>query len=160
MDTACTASHLREVFIKSSTKCATEGPVSRNPFASDGKIFSAHFLLPGTTHMQLTDSLWNATSPAPPPFSTLRDGDHVDVAVIGAGITGLTAALLLSERGKRVAVLEMDRVACGESAMTTAHVTEAIDVRYHHIKRAFDHDAARVVAATLRAAIETIDSIV
>jgi len=110
--------------------------------------------------MHLTDSLWNATSLAAPPFSTLRDGDHVEVAVIGAGVTGLTAALLLRERGKSVAVLEMDRIACGESVMTTAHVTEAIDVRYRHIRRAFDHDAARTVAATLRAAIETVDAIV
>ena len=110
--------------------------------------------------MLFTNSLWNITSLTAPPFSTLRDGDHVDVAIIGAGITGLTAAILLRERGKRVAVLEMDRVASGESAMTTAHVTEAIDVRYRHIRRAFDHDAARIVAATLRAAIETIDSIV
>ena len=84
--------------------------------------------------MLLTDSLWNATSPAAPPFSTLRDGDHVDVAVIGAGITGLTAALILSERGKRVAVLEMDRVACGESAMTTAVAMTMIDAGGGRIK--------------------------
>jgi gamma-glutamylputrescine oxidase len=44
------------------------------------------------------------------------DGDkHVDIAVLGAGYTGLSAALHLAERGHKVAVLEAKRVGWGAS---------------------------------------------
>ena len=105
------------------------------------------------------ESLWMGNRPAPR-FESLRAGVHVDVAIVGAGITGLTAAVLLKERGKRVAVIEKGRVASGESGHTTAHLTEAIDARYYHVARAFDQDAARLVADASRAAIEQIASLV
>ncbi|HSP33984.1 MAG TPA: FAD-binding oxidoreductase [Thermoanaerobaculia bacterium] len=85
---------------------------------------------------------------------------HVDIAIIGGGITGLTAAVLLQERGKRVAVIEKDRAGSGESGRSTAHVTEAIDARYTNIARNFSKDAARSVASSMRAAIEQIATLV
>lgn len=99
--------------------------------------------------------LWIATSSSPdrPP---LRGDLTVDVAVIGAGITGLTAAVLLKEKGLRVAVLEKDRVATGESGHTTAHITEAVDSRYHSIAKNHGRKAAGLVAEASRASIETI----
>ena len=39
-------------------------------------------------------SLWIATAPGRP-FPRLREDVEVDVAIVGGGITGLTAALLL-----------------------------------------------------------------
>jgi glycine/D-amino acid oxidase-like deaminating enzyme/nitrite reductase/ring-hydroxylating ferredoxin subunit len=108
---------------------------------------------------QETTSLWQATSPAPK-YDTLRDSVHVDVAIVGAGITGLTAAVLLKQRGKRVAVIEKDRVGSGETGNTTAHITEAIDARYHTLSRTFGKDGARLVARALRASIEQIETFV
>lgn len=67
-------------------------------------------------------SYWVASTPAPehPPLS----GDlKVDVGVIGAGIVGIVTALLLQQRGKRVALLEMDRVVQGATGFTTAKLT-------------------------------------
>ena len=106
-----------------------------------------------------TKSLWIGTTP-PPKFDAFRNNTHVDVAIIGGGITGLTAAILLKERGKSVAVIEKDRVASGESGHTTAHLTEAIDARYYYVARAFNKDAARIVAQASRAAIEQIASFI
>ncbi|HEY3055650.1 MAG TPA: FAD-dependent oxidoreductase [Thermoanaerobaculia bacterium] len=97
---------------------------------------------------QQSTSLWIATSVAPK-FETLRGGVHVDVAIIGAGITGLTAAILLKNRGIHVAVLEKARIGSGETGHTTAHLT-----------RTFSKDAARLVGEASRASIDLIESLV
>ncbi|HEU4889568.1 MAG TPA: FAD-dependent oxidoreductase [Thermoanaerobaculia bacterium] len=104
-------------------------------------------------------SLWRATS-NPPRFDPFRGDLHVDVAVIGAGITGLTAALLLAERGRTVALLEKDTIASGETGNTTAHITVAIDARYHYVRRKYSAEEARLVADASRASVEKIAELV
>ncbi len=103
-------------------------------------------------------SLWRAT--LAPKFDALRGRVHVDVAIIGAGIAGLTAAMLLKSRGRSVALIEKNRVGNGEPGNTTAHITKAVDARYHTIVRTFGKDAAKLVARASRASIEQIESFV
>ncbi|MDX2024202.1 MAG: FAD-dependent oxidoreductase [Deltaproteobacteria bacterium] len=75
-----------------------------------------------------------------------------DCVVIGAGITGLTTALLLAQRGLRVAVLDDSGVGLGETLRTTAHATYVLDTRFEElIKRLGRTDAQVVVAAHARA---------
>lgn len=64
-------------------------------------------------------SVWIAT-PDDAGFGALEEPLDVDVAVLGAGIAGLTAALLLKNAGLRVAVLEMGRV-CGVTTHPRDH---------------------------------------
>jgi len=59
--------------------------------------------------------LWEQTAPPPPPTSLLDGEVKVDVAVIGAGFTGLSAALHLAEGGAKVAVLEAAEIGFGGS---------------------------------------------
>jgi glycine/D-amino acid oxidase-like deaminating enzyme/nitrite reductase/ring-hydroxylating ferredoxin subunit len=108
---------------------------------------------------QQSTSLWNATS-STPRFDPLRGEIEVDVAVIGAGITGLTAALLLVERGKSVALLEKETIGGGETGNTTAHITVAVDARYHYLRRKYSTEEAKLVADAMRASLETIASLV
>lgn len=103
--------------------------------------------------------LWVATHHAPE-FPPLRASTEVDVAVVGAGISGLTAAILLSRSGLRVAVLERDRVGSGETGHTTSHLTEAVDGRYQTIIKDFGEEAGRLVAQSGRDAIDRIESLV
>jgi glycine/D-amino acid oxidase-like deaminating enzyme/nitrite reductase/ring-hydroxylating ferredoxin subunit len=108
---------------------------------------------------QQTTSLWEATSTAPK-YPSLTADETADVAIIGAGITGITAAALLNERGRSVIVLEKETVAGGETGNTTAHLTEAVDARYHYIRRKYSVDDAKLVAQASRAAIEKIAELI
>ena len=102
-------------------------------------------------------SLWIDTRSAPR-LAALPGAFEADVLVVGAGITGLTAALLLQQAGRSVVVVEALELAHGVSGHTTAHVTEAIDSGYRTIRSDFGGDVARVVARSSRAAIELIRS--
>ena len=53
------------------------------------------------------------------------------MCVIGAGIAGITTAYLLARGGRRVVVLNDGPVGGGETTRTTAHLTNALDDRYH-----------------------------
>src|SRR5918997_4038592 len=103
-----------------------------------------------------TQSLWKATWP-PQPAMRLAHDVTTDVAIVGGGISGLTAAVLLARQGRKVVVLERDRIGSGETGNTTSHLTEAVDARYTTITRGFGEDAARLVAQSSRDAIEFIE---
>lgn len=102
-------------------------------------------------------SIWDLEIPRYPAL----DGDQrVDVAIVGAGITGLTAARLLVREGKRVAVLEQNRVGSGTTGGTSAHVTQVPDLRYRDLRSKFGRDDLKVVVDSSRAALELIASLV
>lgn len=109
-------------------------------------------------HQQPT-SLWDASAETPR-FAPLREELRVDVAIVGAGITGITAALLLAENGRRVAVVEKETVTGGDAGNSTAHITEAIDARYHYIRRHYSKEEAKLVADATRASIGKIAELV
>jgi glycine/D-amino acid oxidase-like deaminating enzyme len=75
-----------------------------------------------------TTPFWR-DSASTPHFDALARDLQVDVVVIGAGMTGITTAYLLKRAGRRVALIERDRVACAASGHTTAHLTCVTDTR-------------------------------
>jgi len=70
--------------------------------------------------------LWGATAPAAPATPELREDLSTDVLVIGAGYTGLSAALHLRERNIRVAVLEAAEVGFGASGRNVGLVNAGL----------------------------------
>lgn len=66
-------------------------------------------------------SLWMTGSPLPGGDGGLPE--QVDVAVVGAGITGLSTAVMLARRGLSVAVLEARHPGAAATANTTAKIT-------------------------------------
>ena len=70
-------------------------------------------------------SLWLADrADQPLPVNPLDDGVRfADVAVVGAGLTGLITAVLLARAGKNVLVLEAHSVGAGATGNTTAKIS-------------------------------------
>lgn len=81
-----------------------------------------------------------------------------DVCVIGAGITGLSIAYHLARAGRRVVVLDGGAVASGQTARTTAHLSNALDDRYAALERWHGEAGARLAADSHSRAIDTIEA--
>lgn len=79
--------------------------------------------------MPRTTSLWLETA-HPSSRARLRQNAKADVCVIGGGIAGLTTAYLLARDGRSVILVDDGPPGCGETAVTTAHLSNEIDDRY------------------------------
>src|SRR3954464_7670229 len=99
-------------------------------------------------------------SVALPAFETLSRDGEVDVAVVGAGLTGITAAYLLKQSGAKVALIERARCAAADTGHTTAHLTYVTDTRLRELVKTFGRDGARAFWEAGMAAIDQIDDIV
>jgi len=103
-------------------------------------------------------SVWLATSEQPGFLPLDRDID-ADAVVIGAGITGLTSALLLQQQGARVVVVEAGTVGGGTTGHTTGKVTSQHSLTYAKLIHSHGEDRARLYAAANQQAIATIASL-
>ncbi|MFO0808531.1 MAG: FAD-dependent oxidoreductase [Gemmataceae bacterium] len=105
-------------------------------------------------------SVWGDTAKLPDEPALNRDA-NCDTCVVGAGIAGLTTAYRLAAAGRRVIVLDaQDRVAAGETAYTTAHLTCVIDDRFQEVERVRGEAVLRVAVVSHRAAIAEIEQVV
>ncbi|MDB6095065.1 MAG: puuB 1 [Verrucomicrobia bacterium] len=91
-----------------------------------------------------------------PQFGPPTEDVTVDVVVVGAGITGITAAYLFKQAGFTVALVDRERCARIDTAHTTAHLTSVTDDRLHDLKKRFGAEAARAVWDAGGAAIDQI----
>src|SRR5438105_846160 len=106
-----------------------------------------------------TEAYWQVSASLPR-FDSLTSDLEVDVAIIGGGLTGITAAHLLKNAGAKVALLERNRCGCCDTGHTTAHLTCVTDARLHHLVKVFGRDAAKAFWEAGLAAIDQIDKIV
>jgi glycine/D-amino acid oxidase-like deaminating enzyme/nitrite reductase/ring-hydroxylating ferredoxin subunit len=89
-------------------------------------------------------------------FPSLQGEVTVDVAVLGGGIVGVTVALLLKRAGKRVALVESNRIVERVTGHTTAKVTSGHNLIYARLIDRFGEDDARIYAQSNQAALEQI----
>lgn len=100
-------------------------------------------------------SLWMATSEWPE-HPVLRGDMTVQAVVIGAGITGLTCARLLSEKGLTVAVIDARRVCSGVTGLTTAKVTALQSTTYSELSERWGVETSAAYAEANLEGLEMI----
>src|SRR5213078_2173900 len=84
-------------------------------------------------------SYWIASTPSTE-FPQLEADVETDVAVLGGGIVGVTAALLLRRQGLDVVLLEGDRVCRGATGNTTAKITAGHNLVYAGLEKRHGED--------------------
>lgn len=78
-----------------------------------------------------------------PSFEALQEDIQTEVIVVGAGISGITTAYLLSQQGIKVTVLEAERVVSRTTGNTTAKLTAQHDIIYDHLINELGVEKAR-----------------
>jgi glycine/D-amino acid oxidase-like deaminating enzyme/nitrite reductase/ring-hydroxylating ferredoxin subunit len=105
-----------------------------------------------------TVPVWYGTTPMVTAQQTVRE--QCDVCIIGAGISGLTAAYLLQDERRDVQVIEAFDIGAGETGRTTAHLTAVLDDRFFELEKLFGRENTRLAARSHAAAIDTIERII
>jgi len=92
-----------------------------------------------------------------PTFDKLNEDIQVDVAIVGAGITGITAANILSQAGVKIALLEAGGVLNGTTGHTTAKLTAQHGLIYDELISHFGEDKARLYYESQTKAMEFVE---
>lgn len=105
----------------------------------------------------MTTPVWNSV-PVETSFPVLNDDLTVDVAIVGGGITGITAAYLLSKAGKKVVVLEAQKIAGSSTGYSTGNLYAPVGSEgMHTVKSKWDVDKLREVVQSRTEAVNFIE---
>jgi glycine/D-amino acid oxidase-like deaminating enzyme len=86
--------------------------------------------------------------------------ETVDVAVVGAGFTGLSAARALAKRGAKVAVLEGETVGWGASSRNGGMVLTGLKLGVSELKKKYGRELTRRMYAASLSSIDCVEQIV
>jgi glycine/D-amino acid oxidase-like deaminating enzyme len=103
---------------------------------------------------------WLSTVEMPASDAARPLPDVVDVAVIGAGFTGLSAARTLAKRGARVAVLESETIGWGASSRNGGMVLTGMKLGVNQLISMYGIERTRRMYAASLASIDCVEQIV
>lgn len=93
-------------------------------------------------------SYWHDSAPPLQTIPELQGDVRADVAIVGAGYTGLSAALHLAEKGIDVVVLDANEPGWGASGRNNGQVVAALKHEPHEIEQQFGKErAGRLIQA-------------
>ena len=102
---------------------------------------------------------WLTTTEIPTP-QTSPLPEVVDVAVIGAGFTGLSAARTLAKRGAKVAVLESETIGWGASSRNGGMVLTGMKLGVNKLISMYGRELTKRMYAASLATIDCVEQIV
>lgn len=110
--------------------------------------------------LEKNDSIWLKSSENGRKFRTLEQNIETDVCVIGGGITGISTAYYLAKEGKKVVVLEKDRIGSKTSGGTTGKITSQHHLFYDYLIHSQNKEFAKKYLKANEQAIENIENII
>jgi glycine/D-amino acid oxidase-like deaminating enzyme len=103
---------------------------------------------------------WLTTAEMPPADSSPSLPESVDVAVIGAGFTGLSAARTLAKLGAKVAVLESETIGWGASSRNGGMVLTGMKLGVNQLISMYGRELTQRMYAASLATIDCVEQIV
>ncbi|HEY4196778.1 MAG TPA: FAD-dependent oxidoreductase [Mucilaginibacter sp.] len=79
-----------------------------------------------------------------------------DCLIVGGGITGITTALLLQQRGKRTILVEAHSIGFGTTGGTSAHINTFADTTYSEAESVFGKEGAQLFADAINEGFDLI----
>ena len=107
-------------------------------------------------HAALPDSLWAATAGPAPPYARLRGDLACEVAIVGGGYTGLSAALHLAKAGRSVVVAEAVEPGWGASGRNGGQVIAGLKANPDELGAAFGEERGMRIAKRMGAAADLV----
>lgn len=107
------------------------------------------------------ESLWKKTEK-----SLIENGEKLngntdtDVCIVGGGITGISTAYNLVKEGKKVVILERDKLANSTTGNTTGKITSQHGLFYKYLITDFGKEYAKTYYDANQEAIENIANII
>jgi glycine/D-amino acid oxidase-like deaminating enzyme len=108
----------------------------------------------------LEHNYWLTTTDFPATGASLPLPESVDIAVIGSGFTGLSAARTLAKLGAKVAVLESETIGWGASSRNGGMVLTGLKLGVNQLISMYGRELTRRMYAASLATIDCVEQIV
>jgi len=89
-------------------------------------------------------------------YPPLEKNIETDILIIGGGITGITCAYCLAQKGERPVLIEADVLCNGTTGNTTGKITVQHDIIYNAIAKKYSWDFAKLYAESQNSALDFV----
>ena len=103
---------------------------------------------------------WHTTTRMPAASDITPLPEKVDVAILGGGYTGLSAARTLAQQGVQVAVLEAETIGWGASSRNGGMVLTGLKLGMSTIQKRYGRELAKRLFQVSLDSIDTVEQIV
>lgn len=107
----------------------------------------------------MAETYYEATAKPLKKLPSLKGNKRADVCIIGAGFTGLGAALALAERGYDVIVLEKNETGSGASGRNGGQIHRGLRRDQMELEKKFGRSEARLLWDIAQAAVGRLDEV-